>query len=136
MEDNEHYDSIIKLLSVSVTTEEDDANVERIIELDLIPYIVTIIQNSDWTNVRYIPCLNLIANLSNSSSDAATKFMEAKVYIHLLSEIKKSMQLYKVLLSLFDEDSVETIQEALTKYKTLAAQIKTLGGLLQYKFFV
>jgi len=71
LEDDPHFDAIIKLLSVSVTNEEGDENVEIVLEVGLIPYIVTIIQNSDWSHVRYIPCLNLIANLANSSSEAA-----------------------------------------------------------------
>jgi hypothetical protein len=58
--------------------------------------------------------------------------MEAKsVQTHLISEIGKSMHLYKVLQSLFDEDSTESVSEQMRKYQTLAAQIKTLGGLLQ-----
>ena len=69
--DHEHYDAIVAMLSVSVTDEEGDPNVELVLEKDLIPYIAEIFQGSDWNHQRYIPCLKLIANLSNSSSDCA-----------------------------------------------------------------
>ena len=76
--DDDHYDAIICLLAVSV--KDNDQNVERVLETRLIPQIVCIIQNSQWEHRRYIPCLNLIAALSNESEEAANQFMEKLVH--------------------------------------------------------
>lgn len=46
MPNNDHYDSIIKLLSVSVSDEKNNENAIRFVEKDLCKYIIKIIKNS------------------------------------------------------------------------------------------
>jgi hypothetical protein len=67
--DDDHYDAIICLLAVSV--KDNPENVQKVLDTRLIPQIVSIIQNSKWEHRRYIPCLKLIACLSNQSEKAA-----------------------------------------------------------------
>ena len=65
--------------------------------------ITRIIKLSFWEYDRYIPCLNIIANVSNDSEKVATIFMDKLVHKILLSQIKKSMNLYKKNHSLKNE---------------------------------
>jgi len=116
MGNHDHYDAIISLLSVSVTDDEDDENVQRILDKDLVKYIAIIIKNSSWVHDRYIPCLNLISNLANANSIAANLFMEMYVHSNLISNIKRSLNMYKKNQSLFDENSKETVEQYLLKY--------------------
>jgi hypothetical protein len=67
--------------------------------------ITKIIKLSFWEYDRYIPCLNVIANVSNSSPALATIFMENLVHKILIGQIKKSMNVYKKSHNLFDEFS-------------------------------
>jgi len=101
---------------VSVTDDEDDENVQRILDKDLVKYIAIIIKNSSWVHDRYIPCLNLISNLANANSIAANLFMEMYVHSNLISNIKRSLNMYKKNQSLFDENSKETVEQYLLKY--------------------
>ena len=73
MGNDEHYDAIIQLLAISVN--ENDTNVELVKEKELLPRITKIIQNSGPENDRYIPCLELIATLSNADSEIADHFI-------------------------------------------------------------
>ena len=73
-------------------------------------YIAIIIKNSSWIHDRYIPCLNLISNLANSSAVAANMLMDMYVHSNLITQIKKSMNVYKKNKSLFDENSKETVE--------------------------
>ena len=57
-------------------------------------------------------------------------FVENLVHKMLLDKISRSLKIYKKNNSLFSEGSPETYEQQLTKYKTLASQITTLGGLL------
>jgi hypothetical protein len=57
MEDNENYDAVIKLFSVSVF---DKKNVERSKEIEIVPKITKIFRQTRQDNKRYIPCLNSI----------------------------------------------------------------------------
>lgn len=63
MGNDDHYDAIICLVSASVKNNID--NVDKVEEKDLAPYITKIIQSSSWEHDRYIPCLELIAELTN-----------------------------------------------------------------------
>lgn len=101
---------------MSVTDDEDDENVQRILDKDLVKYIAIIIKNSSWVHDRYIPCLNLISNLANANSIAANLFMEMYVHSNLISNIKRSLNMYKKNQSLFDENSKETVEQYLLKY--------------------
>ena len=47
--------------------------------------ITRIIKLSFWEYDRYIPCLNIIANVSNDSEKVATIFMDKLVHKILLS---------------------------------------------------
>lgn len=75
--------------------------------------------------------LELVARLANEDEELADYFIENNVHNSLLSLIKKSMKIYFKNNSLIDEgnndDSVEMVRR---KYRTLAAEIETLGGLL------
>ena len=84
MGNHDHYDSIIQLLSVSVTEDPEDENVKKFLEKDLTKYIVLVIKNSSWFHDRYIPCLNLISSLSNASPLCADKFMDNYVQTNLI----------------------------------------------------
>ena len=108
MGNDDHFDAIISLVSVSVKDNED--NVDKVLEKELTPYITKIIQNSNWEHDRYIPCLNLIARLSNSREELAELFMNSLVHKILLDQIKKSLKNYKKFNSLFDENSKETVE--------------------------
>lgn len=57
--------------------------------------------------------------------------MDHSVYLNLLANIKLRLKNYKTTKTLFDDKSKETIEEQMQVYETLAAQITTLGGLLQ-----
>jgi len=116
MGNHDHYDAIISLLSVSITDEEEDENVKRILDKGLTKYITIIIKNSSWAHDRYIPCLNLISNLANASAVAANQFMDTYVHTNLINQIRKSLLIYKKHQSLFDETSKETVEQQLLKY--------------------
>ena len=129
MEDNPHYDSIICLLAVSV--DGDDKNVDLCLEKELTPFITQIVNNSDWKDMRYIPVLELIATLANSEEVVlADNFADDLVHVALLGNIAKDMKKYKKCQSLFDDSSTETVEQQMLKYRTLAAEITTIGGLL------
>ena len=57
--------------------------------------IANILKASSWEHDRYIPCLNLVANLSNSESEAAALFVDQALHDQLLREIGESMKTYK-----------------------------------------
>ena len=128
MGNDEHYDSIISLLSVSV--QDNDTNVELVKEKELLPLITQIIKQSTLENERYIPTLKLIACLANADYEIADYFVQNLVQNIVLSQIKKSMKIYKKLNSLFDENSKDTVEQQRRKYQSLSAEITTLGGLL------
>lgn len=117
----------MSLLSVSFNEE----SIEKFREKKMGDGITRIIKLSSWEYDRYIPCLDIIANVSNDSEKLADIFMDKLVHKILLSQIKKSMNLYKKSHSLKDDTSMETIQGQMLKYKTLAAEITALGGLLR-----
>jgi len=52
----------------------------------------------------------LISNLANSSAVAANMLMDMYVHSNLITQIKKSMNVYKKNKSLFDENSKETVE--------------------------
>jgi len=116
MGNHDHFDAIIKLLSVSITDDEEDENVQRMLDKDLPKYFAIIIKNSSWVHDRYIPCLTLIANLSNASSIAANMFMDIYVHSNLINQIKKSLNIYKKHQSLFESNSKETVAQQMIKY--------------------
>jgi len=58
----------------------------------------------------------LISNLANANSIAANLFMEMYVHSNLISNIKRSLNMYKKNQSLFDENSKETVEQYLLKY--------------------
>lgn len=143
---------MICLLSTSVDHENEE-NVEKVLEKKLIPYINMIFQNSHGEHARYIPCLNLISRLANAKTEAANEFMEAAIHINLIQSISNSIQRYMDIVKINNQDiekkfrgklktkdkkEIQRIQERLLavdedkmqEYETLAAQIKTLGGLL------
>jgi hypothetical protein len=110
MGNDDHYDAVLMLLSTSVHDKEGDEGVRRVREIEaMCGWIADIIKYSSWEHDRYIPCLNLIANLSNSSAEAATDFVDRALHGDLLGAIAKSMKKYKVSQSLFDENSIETV---------------------------
>lgn len=135
MGNHDHYDAVVSLLSISVTADENsaaaDENVEKVLDKDIIPYITQIIKASSRDHKRYIPCLTLIARLSNAESKAANLFMDSLVHTILIEQITRSLNIYKKNNSLFDESSQETVEQQMLKYQTLAAEIRCLGGLLQ-----
>lgn len=131
MGNDDHYDIIISLISLSV--KDNPENVQKFKQKDLHMPITVVIKNSSWIHDRYIPCLHLIARVSDADEEAATQFMEAFVHTNLLNQIKKSMTIIKKLDGLFEENSKETYQQQKVKYQTLAAEITTLGGLLKSK---
>lgn len=128
MGNDEHYDSIIALLSNSV--QGNPTNVQKVLDKKLIPHITLVIQNSNWEHDRYIPCLKLIAALANAETEAANEFMDAVVQNNLIKRIDESLAIYKNNKTLFDENSQETVEQQMLKYQTFAAEVKTLGGLL------
>ena len=88
----------------------DEDNVRKVIEKELPRYITIIIKSSSWTHDRYIPCLNLIARLANASVDAAAIFMDVFVHTNLITQIRKSLIIYKKYNNLFDQQSKETVE--------------------------
>ena len=56
--------------------------------------------------------------------------MDVFVHSNLISQIRKSLVIYKKYNSLFDPHSKETVEQQMLKYQTLAAEITTLGGLM------
>lgn len=126
---DEHYDSIMCLLSVSFKNNED--NIQKFNEKKMVDSITRIIKLSFWEYDRYIPCLNIIANVSNDSEALASIFMDKLVHKILLGQIKKSMNVYKKSHSLRNELGQESVKMEMLKYRTLAAEITALGGLLR-----
>jgi len=114
---NPHYDAIINLLAASVDIEE---NIDLFMEKELIPYITTIFKGSSWEHDRYIPCLKIIADMANAKPRAATIFMKELVHESLLDKIDKSLQIYKVHKSLFEENSAISVSQQMKMYRTLA----------------
>ena len=91
-----------------------------------------IIRQSSLENKRYIPILDLVASLSNEDGELADYFIENNVHNSLLSQIKKSMKIYFKNNSLEDESNkTDSKEEVNLKYRTLSAEIITVGGLLQ-----
>lgn len=131
MGDHDHYDAIIQLISVSVTDEEDDENVQRLLDQDLCKYITIIIKNSTWIHRRYLPCLNLITTLASANNNVADRFMDTYIQTNLLNHIRKSLNVYKKTQSLVDEHSKVSAEQQKLKYQTFAAEIVTLGALLK-----
>ena len=84
-------------------------------------------------NARYIPILQALARLANQDSEIADFFIDQKCHTALIKQIKNSMKVYfkNDQYSLFGEDSTESIQVRRGKYESLAAEVITLGGLLQ-----
>ena len=91
-EDHEHYDAVVSLVQVSV---KDEKCIEKVMEKGLNDEIVLILKYSDWTKVRYIPCLDMVAAMANAEEEAANEFMKANVHQDLLKEIGKSLKTYK-----------------------------------------
>lgn len=131
MGNHDHFDAIIKLLSVSVSDNINDTNNKRLVQADLCKYITIIIKNSNGDHSRYIPCLKLISTLSDSDPQIADKFMETYVHTNLLNCIRKSLNLYKKNQSLITDPSKVPMEIQRMKYLTFAAEIHTLGSLLQ-----
>jgi hypothetical protein len=71
--------AVLTLVSAGVATEdgEENENVDIILQDELCDEITAIFQSvaADRDDDRYIPCLNIIANLSNASYEAADKFV-------------------------------------------------------------
>lgn len=109
MGNHEHYDSIMNLIAVSI--KDDDDNIEMVIDQGMTKQICMIMSQSTWDHDRYIPCLDLIACLANSSTQAADDFMQNLMHQNLLNQIKKSITIYKKNNSLFDEHSKETVDQ-------------------------
>ena len=97
------------MVAVSV---RDPACIEKVMEKSLNDEIVCILKYSDWTKVRYIPCLNMVAAMANAEEEAANEFMSAGVHESLLNEIEKSLITYNSMTpkSLFDENTKVTIE--------------------------
>jgi hypothetical protein len=92
---HEHYDAIIKLISVSITEEEGDPHVAKLLHQQLYKQITIIIKNSTYQHDRYLPCLQLIQKLSKSSKEAADRFMEMFLHTNLIANVKRSLSLYR-----------------------------------------
>ena len=75
---DEHFDSIICLLSVSF--KDNAENIQRFQDRKMGDGITRIIKLSFCEYDRYIPCLNVIANVSNDSEELASFFMENLVH--------------------------------------------------------
>lgn len=71
-----------------------------------------------------------MAACANEEEDLADIFILDNVHKPLLKSIKKDMETFKNLGTLFTDESRETIPEQMKKYQTMAAEIKTLGGML------
>ena len=110
MGNHDHFDAIIQLISVSVSEDKDDENVQRMLDSDIYKKITTIMKNSSWIHNRYIPCLLLITTLANASPKVADQFMDTYVHTNLINQIKKSLGIYKKNQSLFDESTKETME--------------------------
>ena len=95
------------LLSVSFKNNED--NIQKFNEKKMVDGITRIIKLSFWEYDRYIPCLNIIANVSNDSEAIASIFMDKLVHKILLGQIKKSMNVYKKSHSLRNELGQESV---------------------------
>ena len=63
MGDDEHFDAIISLLSISL--DENKPNVELCQEAECEKLAVKILSQSIFENARYIPILETIARLAN-----------------------------------------------------------------------
>lgn len=99
-------------------------------DLDFNPFITEMFKNTQEYHARYIPLLDLISGLANTDDDLANLFINDGVHDRLLKTIGRSLNLYQKNRSLFDENSPETELQKMMKYKIFAAEIKTLGGLL------
>lgn len=146
--DDDHFDAVIKLVAVSVRNHLD--NVEFLLDKRLAQYIVKIATYSDMKHRRYIPTLNIIADMSNQSPRAADFFMagleasdpssggsadRGKGELHeiltrrimrRLEKLKDKEQVKDWLKGLGDEANAKWLEFC----KTLQAEIVTLGGLL------
>jgi len=116
------------LLSASVL--ENEVNINKVLDKQLIPYIVKIMKSSSWERDRYIPSLKLIARIANGKPEASDQFMDSYVHTILLDQIRKSLTIYKKNNSLFEDHSPDAIEQQMLKYQTLANEIIALGGLL------
>ena len=76
---------IISLLAVSVIDNDDNVELVKDKEKNLLPCIYQIINNSTADLDRYIPCLQLIACLSNASTDIADFFIVKGVHKLMLT---------------------------------------------------
>lgn len=75
--------------------------------------------------------LDLVASLANEDGELADFFIENNVHNSLLSQIKKSMKTYFKNNSLEDESNkTDSKEQVMLKYRTLSAEIVTIGGLL------
>jgi hypothetical protein len=126
MGNDPHYDAIIQLLAASV--QDNIPNIINFLKNDALLSVITIIiKNSTWEHKRYIPTLKLIAALANNDSVdertgpigsplAADIFHQNLIHTMLLTQVKKSMIVYKKNHSLFDENSKETDMDQMQKY--------------------
>ena len=94
------------MLAVSVKCEE---NIQKVIDKELPRYITIIIKSTSWIHDRYIPCLTLIARLSNARPEAASCFMDVYVHTNLISQIRKSLLIYRKNNSLIENYNKEPI---------------------------
>lgn len=104
-DDDEHFDAIIDLLSVSVICAE---NVDIIVDSNLIPIITEMFKTTQISHKRYIPILNLITGLADASTENADNFIDDGAHTILAKTISRSMNMYKKFRSLNDENSTET----------------------------
>ena len=149
IKDHGHFDAIISLVSLSVNAHE---NVLAFLEKQLITYIIKIMNYSESIHKRYIPILDMIASLSNQSQEAADLFMkdlpsQKKEAPERHQAEDKNQQIFTILIKRI-QDSLRTLNSSssskdtdafmspkkLLKMKTLAAEITTLGGLLNSKY--
>ena len=127
-EDNSHFDSIIALMSCSL--KEPYKNVEKAVEKELVPIIADIVNESNWEKKRYINCLRIVEIISLNNIDAANKFIDKNVHGNIVKNVNNSLAIYRKNNDLKDEEAKDTNDTLILKYRTLSAEIDTLGGLL------
>ena len=62
-------------------------------------------------HIRYIPCLTLIARLSNARPEAASSFMDVFVHNNLTTQIRKSLVVYRKNNTLIENYNKEPIDQ-------------------------
>lgn len=81
-ESNEHFDSVVALMAVSL--KDCKVNVIKAIDKDLIPVVAEIANGITWECGAYINILRVMEYISYKSDEAASHFIQAYVHKNIL----------------------------------------------------